>query len=194
MRGGLGITLIAAVAAPLAAQQAPASWCVRGAPRQRCATFPLTELGFAVGPSTATRGTPVNLTWDVGVMRNVGDRAAIGGSITVIVDDADRTMLGVRPRYRRWLRDRISLDLAPAVLIAELRNASFPEPSFPAFSGFVGLNLGDLVAVTAQAELLRVAGRSETIFQVGLRLGSYPGLIAMPAAAAFVAWVRGIAD
>lgn len=177
-------------------QQPARSACFRGTTRERCTWFPVIEFGLAAGPATGTRRPPFNAVWDLGVVRNVGARTAVGGSITVIVDDEDRTMVGVRPRFRHWLGSRTSLDVAPAMLLATTSPAGAQRPALPGLSIFTGVGLGDLVAVTAQLEVLRLDGDASTDATAlfGLRLGSFAGLVAAPGAAILTAWVRRIGN
>jgi len=70
--------------------------------------------------------------------------------------------------------------------------AESQRPSLPGLSVFVGLGLGDLAAVSAQLEVVRLDayGSTDATAFFGLRCGSYAGLVAGPTTALFTSWVR----
>lgn len=177
------------------AQENARSVCFHPAPGDRCRGFVITEFAVLAGPATGYRRPPANMIWDAGYAHHLDPRRAIGASLTLIADDDDRVLIGVRPRVRHWLGRHTSLDVAPAILVGHT-DAGGLRLEYPGLSAFVGLSWRDLVAVNAQVEVVRLAGvaNPQTAWLVGLRLGSYPGLVAAPLGAAFVAYVKSIGD
>jgi len=177
------------------AQDNPRTVCFHPAPRDHCRGFMMTEFAVLAGPATGYRRPPANMIWDVGYAHHVGARRAVGASLTFIADDDDRVLIGVRPRLRQWLGGHTSLDVAPALLIGHT-DAGGLRIEYPGLSAFVGLGWRDLLAVNAQVEVIRLAGVAspQTAWLVGLRLGSYAGLVAAPLGAAFVAYAKSIGD
>ena len=159
----LGITLCSALMliGGRVAAQAPTGLCFRPRPRPACSAYMITE--FGVGASLS-RGEfhPAGplFTWELGGMKNLGERSALG--VAVFVNGFDLgTGLGVRPRFRRWLSQEISLDVAPGIILS--------GSAARRFSGQAALEFHGLVAATLQAE-------GNHLF-VGGRLGALPGTI-----------------
>jgi hypothetical protein len=100
----------------LAPQAASAQTCFRGRPAPTCASFFLTEaeVGVMVAPEAGGR-----LGVDVGFMRNIGTRSAIGGTIaagyTFVDGYNDFGYISLRPRYRYWLSHTTSIDVGPGL-------------------------------------------------------------------------------
>jgi hypothetical protein len=161
--------------APLAAQ----GLCFHGHPQARCSAFLVTEAGAAF--SVPIDDDP-NLTFQAGVMFNVGPRSAVGGVLLggAFQNDA---RLGARVRYRHWLTPKLTLDVAPGLLFV---NDAFTSQE-PGFSGELSVGYGEWVAVTAQLEVLPFEFATETRGFFGLKLGSYPGAVATAGAAVWVA-------
>ncbi len=98
------------------ARPTPHEFCFRGRPGAFCKEFAITELAY--GRSAPTQLVDPNVvTWDLGAMRNVGPRSAVGGSIQFTT----RFSVGLKARYRRWLSKDVSLDIAPGVTVYEER-------------------------------------------------------------------------
>ena len=92
-------------AEPTASTGASHALCWRGHPLPECRSFLVTEVGLSYPMNkTATNGRGAVIAGDLGWMRNISDRAAVGGTAHArigIGDDYARA--GVRARYRRWL-------------------------------------------------------------------------------------------
>jgi hypothetical protein len=118
------------------------------------------------------------MTWELGWMRNLGERHAVGGT-TFIEGDGLRMAgwrVGLKARYRWWLEGNRSVDVAPGVILYGEEDFT---PDNPGALLAVGYNLGDVVSFTAQAEVLQYPSKTlRTGGYVGVRLGSYPGIIA----------------
>lgn len=158
-------------ATPLAAQ----GFCFHGRPQDRCSAFLVTEAGAALSVPT---DDDLNFTFQTGVLFNVGPRSAVGGVLLggAFQNDA---RLGARIRYRHWLTSRLTLDVAPGLLVV---NDAFTSRE-PGFSGEVSIGYGEWAAVTTQLEILPFEFATETRGFFGLKLGSYPGAVATAGAA-----------
>jgi hypothetical protein len=168
------------------------SLCFRGAPQARCEKFLLTEFGVGIGPTSSDRRPPANAVWEVGAMRNYQPARAAGGTIFIVYDDDSRLLLGIKPRFRQWVSSRTSLDVAPGIVLAHLSGGG-TQLRMPGFSGHVALTTGDLLSLFAQVEALHIPGTPESnpdlvgtrsMVFLGVRTGSYPGVVTGSVAAA----------
>jgi hypothetical protein len=164
-------TLAMCAAVPLGAQ----GFCFHPRPIERCSWFAVTEAGAAL--SLPADDDP-NLSFQAGVLANLGSRSALGGVLLGGVFQND-VRFGVRARYRRWLTQRITLDFAPGLL---LYNAAFTARS-PGFTGELALGYADWIALTAQLEAVPFEFGMQTRAFFGVKVGSYPGAVAAGAAA-----------
>jgi hypothetical protein len=162
------------------------SLAFRGGDRSHCSSFLLTEAGLFVPLTGQAPDQNLFGSVDVGGMKNVGSRAAVGAS-GFWESGSDHNRGGVRLRYRRWRGDRLSVEFAPGVVLAG--NDAYDAPGF---IGQAALNVGDLMSVVVEGEHERytltpwywngsstVPGptqhASNTTLRVGLRAGSYLG-------------------
>ena len=122
-------------------------------PLPKCSSFLITEFGWSFGlGKSSDKGNLRLLNWELGYMVNRDEHSALGGTFVIAVEpDGGASRLGLKARYRRWLRDGISLDIAPGIFILGGKN----KFSFPSFTCHVGLNLSDWFALTGQVEIIR---------------------------------------
>jgi hypothetical protein len=175
MRHAVVIAIAALVAAPT---PAAAQFCFRGRPRPACSTFLISE--FLVGSrfsESQYAQTLVIAHWEYGLMANVGDRTAVGGTA----------------RYRRWLGSSWSFDVAPGVVVAASSGGQDADLRGPGFSGHLGLMWRDLAGVSLLVEAVPfrqpetgIRG-TDAALGIGGRLGSPVGGIV--GAAAFLGLV-----
>jgi hypothetical protein len=154
----------------------------RGGDRTRCSSFLITELSV-LAPVTddAGRGTEQSTLYsgDVGWMKNVGSRSALGAS-GFWETGSSLNRGGVRLRYRRWLGHQTSLEFSPGVVVAG--DGPFQGPGFV---GQAALNAGDLVSLIVEGEAGRFSWPesgnqpsrqvTDTSLRVGIRGGSFVG-------------------
>lgn len=162
------------------------SLAFRGGDRSHCASFLVTEAGVFVPLSGAAPDQNLFGSVDVGWMGNVGRRSAVGTS-AFWESGTYHNRGGVRLRYRRWLKSRLSLELSPGVVLAG--NDTYDPPGY---IGQAALNVGDLMSVVVEGEHERFNSpywywngsstvpspaqhASNTTLRVGLRAGSYLG-------------------
>jgi hypothetical protein len=90
--------------------------CFRGRPLPRCRSFWITEAEGGLrlaGPAAASGDLDARLGIELGWMRNLSPRTAIGGGLAAGWDGVE--FLSLRPRYRRWLTPVLALDVSPGV-------------------------------------------------------------------------------
>ena len=162
------------------------SLAFRGGDRSHCSSFLLTEAGLFVPLTGELPDQSLFGSVDLGAMKNVGRHAAVGAS-GFWESGSNHNRGGLRLRYRRWLGDRLSVELSPGVVLAG--NDTYDAPGF---IGQAGLNVGDLISVVVEGEHERyavtpwywngsytvpgpTAHTSNTTLRVGVRGGSYLG-------------------
>ena len=149
------------------------------------------NLAVPVTPAESTNPLGV-IAGDLGWMRNISDRAAVGGTAHArigIGDDYARA--GVRARYRRWLGRSTSVDLSPGVILANKDDNQLGY-QLPGLVASATLNLGDLAALSLEADYGRYSRQvfvppgvydrrrfTEVTWRAGWKLGSVPGTISM---------------
>jgi hypothetical protein len=162
----------------------------RGHPFPETRSFLITELSMMYRldryPYRAA-GSRLDLTFDLGWMKNVGTRQAIGFSGYAMPSD-QTTRLGIRARYRRWLSRGVSVDVSPGVILGGEDGAIEYNP--PGFVLGTTLNAGDLIAVMVDAELARNwefaeqsppfltrVNHTDVTWRAGAKIGSGLGLL-----------------
>ncbi len=165
----------------------------RGRPLPACRDFMLTEFGVGYAMS----GAPISgngrvLTSDVGYMRNISLRSAIGITAHITSNDGGRSQ-GFKLRYRRWIPDpsgrpgSVSVEFGAGLMVGGNERLRSESPGwhagqsvkypFPVAS--VSLNAADYASVMLQLEpFSNEAGDSTLRSTMTLRLGSYAVLIA----------------
>src|SRR3989442_14049759 len=116
------------------------SVCFQARPGPEWGSFWLTEFGMSQRITRNAHDDGYALlplqsrlyTWEAGWLINLGTHQALGGT-AFVSQTHEGTMSGVRPTYRRWLNDHISLDIAPGVILGHRNNLT------PGFSGQVGV-------------------------------------------------------
>ena len=176
----LPLIILLAPANPLSAQT-----CFRGKPLPTCARFWIVESGVGARLNNRPDGfggssSDVLASVEFGMMRNRSPRTALGGTVFIGVGDQitgnTGTLLGLKPRGRRWIGRALSVDLSPGafyVLSGDANANTF------GLTGHLGLNLGDLAALSAQVLVGKSpaqAGSTEVGFYLGGKLGSYAGV------------------
>jgi hypothetical protein len=136
MRFGIAVyilTLGALVTTPGLAQApadppgpAPKRFCLRGRPAPACTGFAIIEFGGALGSKDGEDGISSTWPyverqiafWELGLMRNLGARSAIGGTLLL----TSRISIGIKDRSRHWLSPDYSIDVAPGLTDYAERN------------------------------------------------------------------------
>jgi hypothetical protein len=181
------------------------SFCWTGRPAESCRTFLVAEgnlytpvagttyvrAGFD-GERTRERHLATHVAWEVGAMRNVGPRDAVGAAVLLGLD-GNGERLALKGRYRRWLGPRAAVDAAAGVLYARRARA---EPDFAGnvhvpgagVTADVSLGLTDWAGVSVRGDVLFDKDRRSSALYGGLKLGTRPA-----AAATSVPLLLGVA-
>ena len=132
------------------------------------------------------RASRIAYVFDVGWMKNISPRDAVGFTGYALVSDPTQR-LGLRARYRRWLSSGTSIDVSPGILLSGEGDGG--EYSLPGFALGATVNAGDLIGLTADVEWSRTQdlvhdtlplewrSRSDVAWRVGGKLGSSLGLV-----------------
>jgi len=184
----VGLTVDAeAVAAQAAARTE--GFCFRGRPLPDCRVSALVEasvLGrFAGRDPLGIDSDRWEATWELGALLNQEDGNAWGGTFLIGTGEY-RPRVGVRLRYRRWLDENWTADLAAGPLTHSTSVGSWGMGG----SADVGIGYRDYAGLFARVEVLPAEGEgTSTAGFIGARLGSWPAL----AGSAFAAVVFVIA-
>ncbi len=159
--------------------------CFEGRPLAMCKMFWITDFTVTMRLLDDERRNYIPLfTWELGAMINVTPRSALGAALFLGID-GNGTLVGVRPRYRRWLAGANVLDLAVGLYISQALNPPHAHNT-PTVTGQLDLG-SDAFAFIGRVDLfapLRCASRpnapstcsSSVGLNVGAKLGSRPGL------------------
>jgi hypothetical protein len=159
-----------------------------------CSAFLLTEVAYLCRLSQSCGSEPWqgyyagnNLNYyfsaDIGWMKNLRNRNAVGGTLCWSLDDMG-SRIAIKPRYRRWLTRTIHADAAIG-LIAIITGG---RDDAGGFTGNISLGIRDLVSVMVQYETIQYTvypreGPSihdtERTLYAGIKIGSTPGAAAM---------------
>ncbi|MGV3708268.1 MAG: hypothetical protein ACO1Q7_05460 [Gemmatimonas sp.] len=177
-------------------------FCWRGRPAPRCSVILLTEFGVyrdLVTPSATVQsfysgGTPYkeyDRRWDLqaelGLLQNVTEKYAIGGSLFVRRSTELDTEVGAKVRYRRWLNpEGLSVDVGAGIRSVHDRYSRPPSDGMPVtyyyptktkvgLTSDVALNVMDYASFVARAEVVPMGDRYQPKLSVGVRGGSRVG-------------------
>ncbi len=174
--------IFAVTLAGSSAAQAPDSslgrGCFRGRPRSQCRSFWITEAGYGVRLSSVDQQTSYQPGgWllpsvELGGMRNLGGRVAVGASIGAGV--LGNAYLTAKPRIRYWLSPTASLDFAPGLALTG-------SSEIERVTADASLMFGDRVGITAQSfivpettyQKLGVGGAAADALGFLVALGAY---------------------
>jgi hypothetical protein len=179
-------------------EPSPRGFCWTARPLESCRTFFVAEAG-AYTALASTRYTrrgfdgrvtrSMHLTghagWEVGVMRNVSSRDAVGAAVLAGAD-ANGERIALKGRYRRWMRGNSAADAGAGVMLAR-RAEPYADPRTPGnlhvpvagLTGDVALGLTDWVGVSVRGDLLVDRdGEPASAVYGGVKLGTRPGIAA----------------
>lgn len=183
------VLLAALLAAVPAAAQGPPH-CRTGRPGADCGTFPVATFHYFPG-SRATSDTDIpfkRVEWDLGWMMNRGPVQAVGASLALGTGDTG-FHLAVKGRYRHWLSRELAVDADAGFLLAQHPPRVYPHETLTGVTAGVAVGLTDWIAVNGQARMLWGASDGEpvTSAELGVRLGTIPGVIATLLGGAYLA-------
>jgi hypothetical protein len=196
----LACVVMRAPAAPAQVEptESQRGFCWIGRPEESCRTFLVAELsGYTAVASTryTRRGfdgrttRSMHLTghggWEVGAMRNVTSRDAVGATVMAGAD-ANGERVAVKARYRRWTSEASALDVGAGVMFAR-RAEPYEDPQLEGnlhvpvtgLTGDVAFGLTDWVGISVRGDLLYDGdGNPASGLYGGLKLGTRPGIVA----------------
>jgi hypothetical protein len=176
-----------------------AQFCFKPKPLPTCKTFPITEIGihYRLTPSplishdykpSKRQQRTFYVTIDLGIMRNISKRYALGATHLLGVDSELKFRSGLKPRLRRWLGKKMSIDLSPGIILWDTRD----DFTTPGFTGSIDLNIKEWFALSVMFEYMRSRQEEHSTYYrgsendaglyFGMKTGSYSGLIANSAA------------
>ncbi len=187
-------------------------FCFRGRPINECNSFMITEVAYLKRISRNEKYEPwpgflfnndldFYFSADIGYMKNIGQKNAIGGTLYFGFDD-NNSRLAIKPRYRRWLSHKTHLDISAGVIFFNINGYIYKSPGF---TGNVGLGISNIGTLLIQLEITPYSGLNwdnnepfdghETVLYGGIKLGSYPGVTTLVIAPItfFVIYIIGMA-
>jgi hypothetical protein len=164
-------------------------FCFQGKPRESCRLFLLAETGIGTNITSGSETyfpTDHGLNFvfgDYGVMMNRWDDYAVGATTYLAFEtDYDNFRAGFKLWLRRWLRHDFSVNLASGLL---LFGGNYDEKK-PSFAGHLDVNYRDWIALYVAMDQM-----DETNVHTGIKVGSYPGVVAA-GVAGVIAVVAGL--
>jgi hypothetical protein len=164
--------------------------CFRARPLPECKSFFITDFGYLyrlarnTGAQWYQGDKNFYFLGDVGWMHNLDRQNALGATLFYGADD-DGSRLAIKPRYRRWLNDKMSLDFSAGLIFRSFDNLD----KSPGFTGHIAFNFSEWAAVTTQLEIRPRSKaflyynpnekKTEIAWYGGFRICSYPGLAAI---------------
>ncbi len=130
--------------------------CLKAYPKPECQSFLITEFSYMNRFHLSSKlpsyvyDDAFLFSWELGLMKNITPRYALGGTFYTAVDD-EGSRVGIKARIRRWLSRELSIDLAPGILIAKI---SGDYERYPAFTGHIGFNYTPMLSVVTQLEII----------------------------------------
>jgi hypothetical protein len=173
------------IGTPLPPEQRVPGPGLRVGPRSVTNHFAITETTLMGRVGSESVLYPASFDFDMGVMWNVADRSAIGGTAFVGSGGQYDFKTGVRLRYRRWFSRTASVDVAPGITALGREISGYPAHP-PAYSLQVSLNPSRYVSLTTEvfsARHRKYHSRyweeiGETGVMAGVRIGQWPGAVA----------------
>ncbi len=169
------IATVALLEGVLSPSQAQFRWNPK--PLPACRTFPITEIGFnyRISSDQAT-DQQLYIASDLGFMRNLSTRYALGASNFVGFGDDSEFRGGLKLRVRKWFTNGTSLDISPGILLWD----SIWRFSRPGFTGSVDLKFEEWFGLSLIFEYRRAREEMyahDTGIYLGMKSGSSAGLI-----------------
>lgn len=155
------------------------------APRSECGGFMVTEVEWLrrVEGASHVSGDAWYERLDLGAMRNMGPRIALGGT-AFLHGSANQGQLGLEARWRYWVSRQVGLDVAPGVIFLS-EQSSGPDFRGPGVVARIGVTAADIVGLSVQITSVRfrpdpyrARPAYERSVSVGLLWGSYCGVSA----------------
>ncbi len=190
-------------ASPSIAQTSQRNFSFNPRPLDQTKAFSITEfsLGHRFGNYTQNgedrSESEALATWELGYMRNLSERWALGVAAFLNADDW-RTQFGVKPRVRYWLGQKSSLDFSIGPILKTFGEDQLTHKGISSnlgynFNNWLGLDAGfeyvsfDGTQFAPGGELLIPVEGDRTSFSISAKVAGVPGAIAGVAVPAVVA-------
>ena len=188
------IAVAISIASPSTAQTSQRNFSFNPRPLDQTKAFSITEfsLGRRFGDYTLgddNRSESEGLAaWELGLMRNVSERWAVGATVFLNADDW-RTQLGIKPRVRYWLGHKSSFDFSARPILKTFGEDQLTHKGISSnlgynFNNWLGLDAGfeyvsfDGTQFAPGGELLIPVEGDRTSFSITAKVGGVPGAIA----------------
>ncbi|MCH9031143.1 MAG: hypothetical protein IIB00_02645 [candidate division Zixibacteria bacterium] len=154
----IGIALSALGGGTICAQEADKvdPLCFRGKRIDHCKSFMIFEMGLkslVTGRNRNPSKARFLLTGDIGWMKNTSMKNAFGFSVYGAADEYG-SRIGIRPRFRRGLSRRTTLDFSAGIILS---GTNYREPQeFPGFVASVSIGMAGWFSVDAHLEALKL--------------------------------------
>ena len=159
------------------------SFRLRPGPPSVCGTYLITETGV-LWPNSAH--DDVYFLTEDGLARNIGESYSVGGTFLVGITP-DWTQTGVRARFVRWVSRDVSINVSPGIIVSASHVGGSADMFTPQFTAQAGVNLAGRAGLVVDVFCVHLRDHDvvgppiefrDTRWQVGIRLGAVPGLIA----------------
>lgn len=154
-----------------------AQLCFRYDQKDSCSSYPITDFMIST-PFLGVAGKPerhFDLATNLGWLFILHERVAVGPSFffSAYLNGGWHSQLGVLARARVQLTDNLHFDISPGVI---LHDSPYPD-GFAGYSTEIAAGYRDWVGVVTRLDVVKSYPRGhDTVFQVGLKFGSYAGL------------------
>jgi hypothetical protein len=168
---------------------------LRGQPLPDMKLFLMVQSGVLVRADDHSESEEDGHGWlDVGGMKNLSPKFALGGTLGVADDGKNYTRITVKPRLRTWLGKGYAIDVAPGVFFPTGQAIIGDSPQLKAgsvgFTGELAFVASDWVAVTYVVEAIETertdytfglysttSSGTEVLHYLGLKAGGAVGLV-----------------
>lgn len=180
------IFALAVLLALLAPALSAANPCWRYAQSASCTSYPLTDFALS-RPLPGAKGSPAreaDLSTSLGWLFRVSKRFHAGPALlfSAYLDGGWHAQVGLQSRIRLFATPAVHFDFAPGLILYDS-----PYPSgFAGYSAEISCGYRDWVSLISRLDVVDEGLHDrQTVIQLGIRVGSYPGL-ALTAAGALV--------
>lgn len=182
----LGTISMPGLAQQTAGRRDTSAVCFNPSPLPRCRSFAVVEVELmdlrnrspesytAPGQFTYFSSLEAHASVELGWLRNLSDRSALGGTLVVGTMSGDGGRYGVKGRYRRWLDGQFAVDLEGGPLAVSGGSGHSPFSRDGAFGATTGLEFAyrDLIALSANVDAVK-GDRAQSGVFLGVRAGSW---------------------
>jgi hypothetical protein len=151
--------------------------CFRYDQKDSCSSYPITDFMIST-PFPGVAGKPerhLDLATNLGWLFVLHERMAIGPSFffSAFLNGGWHSQLGLHTRVRMHWAKNFHADISPGVI---LHDSPYPD-GFAGYSTEIAAGYRDWVSLVTRLDVVKSYPRGhDTVFNVGLKFGSYTGL------------------